>query len=67
MVKNRIKYTPGSILGSLIFNKNILEMLFKQQDVKFTVTADDHTPYFSYIKVLIDKLQLIILERLSNN
>ena len=60
MAKNRIKFTPGFILGPLIFNENTLDMLCEQKDVKLTVSADDNTIYFCYIKVLLNKLQLYL-------
>ena len=36
----------GSILGSLLFNINTLDMFFEQKDVRFAAYADDYIPHF---------------------
>ena len=50
----------GSILRSLLFNINTLDMFFEQKDVNFTAYADDNTPYFcdKNLEVLLSKLQI---------
>ena len=78
MVKNRIWCTPAvyrygvSILGSLLFNINTLDIYFEQKDVKFAAYADDNTPYFcdKNLEVILSKLQIYtlkLLEWFSNN
>ena len=71
---SKIEYgvPQGSILGSLLFNINTLDMFFEQKDVNFAAYADDNTPYFcdKNLEVLLSKLQICALklfEWFSNN
>ena len=61
-----------SILGLLLFNINILDMLFEQKGINFAAYADNYTPIFcnKNLEVLLSKLQICplkMLESFSNN